>query len=135
MQQSFDAPKTTLLIAPVLGYPDPQQPYILDTNTSAHRVGAVFSQDQGGRERVIAYYGKTLSPAERNYCATHRELLAVVKGMKHFRPYLYRREFKLRTDHAFLRWLCRRKEPSDQVACWLEIMAEFQYTIEHGAGP
>ena len=38
------------------------------------------------------------------------------------------------TDHASLRWLCRRKEPSNQVACWLEILAEFSYTLEHKAG-
>ena len=42
---------------------------------------------------------------------------------------------KLRTDHASLRWLCRQTEPSDQVARWLEVLAEFKYTIEHRAGP
>ena len=31
---------------------------------------------------------------------TRRELLATVQTIKHFRPYLYRREFRLRTDHA-----------------------------------
>ena len=89
MQQLFDALKTALLITPVLGYPDPQQPCISDTNAIAHGIGVLLSQDQGGREKVIAYYSKTLSPANRNHCVTHRELLVVVKGMKHFRPCLY----------------------------------------------
>ena len=62
------------------------------------------------------------------------ELLATVKAIKHFKPYLYGRKFRLRTDHASLRWLCRRKEPSNQVARWLEILAEFSYTLEHRAG-
>ena len=83
---------------------------------------------------MIAYYSKTLSPAEKNYCVTRRELLAVVKAVKYFRPYLYGRAFRLRTDHASLRWLCRRKEPSNQVARWLEILAEFQYKLEHRSG-
>jgi len=73
----------------------------------------------------VAYYSKALSALEKNYCTTRRELLAVVKAVKHFRPYLYGRTFKLRMDHAPLIWLCRRAEPSSQVAWWLEMLAEF----------
>ena len=76
-----------------------------------------------------------MTAPERNYCVTRRELLAVLKSIKHFRPYLYGKTFRLRTDHASLRWLCRRTDPSDQVARWLELLAEFKYTIEHRAGP
>jgi len=31
-------------------------------------------------------------------------------------------------------WLCKRAEPSSQVARWLEILAEFYYRIEHRSG-
>jgi len=54
--------------------------------------------------------------------------------VKHFRPYLYGRRFWLRTDHASLIWLCKRAEPSSQVARWLKILAEFSYLIEHRPG-
>ena len=123
-----------LISAPVLGYPDPKLSYILDTDASAVGVGAVLSQVQNEKETVIAYYSKTLSAAEQNYCVTRKELLAVVKAIKHFRPYLYGQTFKLRTDHASLRWLCRRREPSAQVARWLEILSEFKYNLEHRPG-
>ena len=83
---------------------------------------------------MIGYYSKTLTPPEKNYCVMRRELLAVVKGVKHFCPYLYGQHFDLRTDHALLMWLCRRKKPSDQVARWLETLAEFKYTLNHRAG-
>ena len=134
-EEAFQALRHSLMTAPILGYPDPTSPYFLDTDASAVGVGAVLSQIQEGKERVVAYYSKTLSPAERNYCVTRRELLAVIKAVKHFRPYLYGQKFTLRTDHASLRWLCRRREPSAQVARWLEILAEFQMTLEHRAGP
>ena len=75
-----------------------------------------------------------MNNAERNYCATWRELLAVVKATKHFRPYLYGHPFLLRTDHPSLLWLRRRKEPSGQVARWLEILSEFQYKLQHRPG-
>ena len=86
----------------MLGYPDPKLPYVLDADVSNDGVGAVLSQVQDGEERVIGYYSKTLTPPEKNYCATRRELLAVVKEVKHFRPYLYRQKFTLRTDHVSL---------------------------------
>jgi len=82
----------------------------------------------------VAYYSKTLAAAEKNYCTTTKELLAVVKAVKHFWLYLYGRTFRLRTDHASLIWLCKHAEPSSQVARWLEILAEFSYRIEHHAG-
>jgi transposase InsO family protein len=131
---AFRSLKRSLINSPILAYPNPKIQYVLDTDASAVGVGAVLSQIQEGKERAVAYYSKTLSPAERNYCVTRRELLAVVKAMKHFRPYLYGQKFRLRSDHASLRWLCRRQEPSAQVARWLEILAEFQYQLEHRPG-
>jgi len=83
---------------------------------------------------VVAYYSKTLAAAEKNNCTTRKELLAVVRAVKHFRPYLYGRTFRLQTDHASLIWLCKRAEPSSQVARWLEIIAKLSYRIEHRAG-
>jgi len=114
-----------------LAYPDPTLKYILDTEASDQNVSAVLSQVQEGREVVVAYFSKSLSPTERNYCTTRKELLSVIKSVKHFRPYLYGRKFQLGTDHASLIWLCKRAEPSSQVARWLEILAEFSYRIKH----
>jgi len=88
--------------APILAYPDPAKEHSLDTDASDHSVEAVLSQVEGGSEVVMAYYSKALAAAERNYCTTKKKLLAVVKAVKHFRPYLYGRRFRLRTDHASL---------------------------------
>ena len=85
-QNSFELLQQKLMTAPVLRYPDPSQTYIFNTDASGFGVGAVLSQERGV-ERVIAYYSKTFSPPERNYCVTRRELLATVKAVKHFRPY------------------------------------------------
>ena len=84
-QEAFELLKTRLVSAPILGYPEADGEYILDTDASVHRIGGVLSQKQGEQERVIGYYSKTLTMPERNYCVTRRELLAVVKSIKHFR--------------------------------------------------
>ncbi|XP_067939742.1 uncharacterized protein [Watersipora subatra] len=100
--KSFESLKQSLVTSEFLGYPDPSLPFILDTDASAEGIGGVLSQIQNGKERVISYYSKSFSPSERNYCVTRRELLAVIKCVKHFRPYLYGRQFLVRTDHASL---------------------------------
>ena len=102
---AFQRLKTLLIEAPVLTYSDPSRQYILDTDASNEAAGAVLSQMVEGEECVVAYYSKTFSPPQRNYCVTRRELLAVVMAVNHFRPYLYGQEFRLHTDHTSLLWL------------------------------
>ena len=57
-------------MAPLLVYPQPGQKFIVDTNASNVGIGGVLSQVQDGSEQVVAYFSKTLSKAERNYCVT-----------------------------------------------------------------
>ena len=133
-QEAFDKLRGFIMESPVLAYPDFTKDFLVDTDASLDGAGAVLSQIVDGEERVIAYFSKTFSPAERNYCVTRRELLAIILSTKHFRPYLYGRRFHLRTDHASLQWLYRRKEPSHQVARWLELLAEFRFSLSHRSG-
>ncbi len=86
---------------PVLGLPDYNQPFILATDASGTGIGAVLSQANisGPPERVISYYSRSLSPAERNYSITELEALAMVKAIEHYRPYLFGRKFTVVTDH------------------------------------
>ena len=76
--------------------------YVLESDASDHSIGAVMSHIQSGQQRVVAYESRTYSKAERNYCTTRKELLAVVYFMKQFKQYLLGREFLVRTDHAAL---------------------------------
>ena len=108
--------------------------YFLDTDACDVGIGAVLSQEQNGCERVIAYASRSLSKSERNYCATRKELLAVVFLLKQYRCYLLGRHIKIRTDHAALRWLKNTPEPIGQQARWLKIMEEYDYEIIHRAG-
>ncbi len=99
-EDAFQRLKLALIKRPILGYPDPDGPFALDTDASNLGIGAVLSQQQDGQERVIAYYNKVLSQTERNYCTTRREVLAVVKVIRHFHSYLYGRPFNVRSDNA-----------------------------------
>ena len=110
-KEAFDRLKQLLTEAPILTYPDPQKDFILDTDASGTGIGAVLSQIQDGKKKVIAYYSRVLSKAERNYCVTRRELLAIKEAVTHFHAYIYGVHIQIRTDHGSLRWLMNFKEP------------------------
>ena len=93
--QAFEILKQKLIEAPILGYPQNGDQFILDTDASNFGIGGVLSQVQNGQERVIGYYSKSLNKAERSYCVTRKELLALVMSVRHFHCYLYGRPFKL----------------------------------------
>ena len=133
-QDSFENLKTVLCSAPILAYPKPGETFILDSDASNTGIGGVLSQVTDEQERVIAYYSRTLSKAERNYRVTRRELLAVVEAVKHFHKYFYRQVFTLQTDHAELQWLLNFKNPEGQVARWIERLQTYSFTIQHRRG-
>jgi hypothetical protein len=113
---SFQGLKTRLITTPVLAYPQAEgSEFILDTDASAYAIGAVLSQVQDGKERVIDYGSRCLDKPERNYCVTRREMLAVVYFTKYFKHYLLGRVFKLRTGHGSLTWLNNFREPDGQI--------------------
>ena len=95
--------------------------FILDCDACNFGIGAVLSQIQGGKEQVIAYASRTLSKAERNFCVTDKELLAIRYFVEYFRHYLLGREFRVRSDHRALRWLFSLKSPTGRIARWIEI--------------
>jgi len=99
---------------PILVLPTEEDQFVLDTDASEESIGSVLSVVRDGQERVVAYAGRSLNKNELNYCATRKELLAIVYFTKHFRQYLLGRSFVIRTDHAALTWLQRTPEPIGQ---------------------
>ena len=132
--EAFSKLKQALVSAPILAFPNFEHDFILDTDASADGLGAVLSQQFVEGQRVIAYASRTLTKAERQYCTTRREMLALVWGIRQFRPYLYGRTFNARTDHNSLRRLQNFREPEGQVARWLEILSEYDFQVFHRPG-
>ena len=134
-QEAFLVLHRALVSAPILAFPDCSKVFISDTDTSNQGIGTLLSQQgEGSQEHVVAYASRALSKAERRYSVTHKELLAVVTFLRHFCPYLLRRQFRLRTDHSSLQWLRNFKEPEGQLACWLEQLEEYDFDIVHRQG-
>ena len=133
-QQAFQQLKDALTSSPILQYPDPSKPFILDCDASNSGVGSVLSQKKDDQEFVVAYFSQKFSEPERNYCVTRKELLAIIKSLFHFHPYLYGAKFMIRTDHAALRWLKTLKNPEGQMARWIGKLDQYDYEIQHRPG-
>ena len=133
-QDAFKTLRALLIKAPVLAFPKEDLPYIVDTDASDYGIGGVLSQCIEGTEHVIAYYSKSLNPAQQKYCTTRRELLAVVATLDHFKGYVWGPKFVVRTDHAALVWLNNLKNIQGMLARWLAKLQQFHFEIIHRPG-
>ena len=133
-QASFELLKEAMTTTPVLAYPDPEGTFILDCDASDKCVGGELSQVQDGVERPIGFASFALTPLQRKYCTTRKELLALIRLTRHFRHYLLGRRFLARTDHGSLTWLTRFKTLDGQLARWLEELSQYDLEISHRKG-
>ena len=136
--KAFLALKEALMKAPVLAHPRIDGDFILDTDASNVGIGGVLSQVQDGVERVISFGSRILTKAERNYCTTRREMLAVVHFCEQYKHFLLGRPFQVRTDNAAVRYWTKLSastyEPKGQVARWIIRLGSFDFNISHRAG-
>ena len=137
---AFKKLKEILTSQAVMAYPKDSGLLILDTDASGTGIGATLSQmqfcEKTGREeeRPIAHASKSMNKAQRQYCVTRKELLAVVYFVQYFRHYFLGRDFVIRTDHSALRWVMSFKDPRDQMARWLEVLSQYRFKIVHRDG-
>lgn len=132
-QTAFETLKHALINPPLLQYPDfsENNQFILKTDASGQAIGAVLSN---GDDKPVAYASRSLNKAEVNYCTIEKELLAIVWAVKHFRPYLYARKFKVLTDHRPLVYLFGMTNPSSRLTKFRLILEEYDFTVSYIKG-
>ena len=133
-QSTFEELRNQLVSSPILAHPDFSKKFILDTDASNEAIGAVLSQEIDGKERPIAFASRTLTKPERRYFVTRKELLAVAFVVKHFKHYLYGKQFVVRTDHGSLRWLLNFTNPEGQLSRWFQVLSSYDMTIVYRPG-
>jgi hypothetical protein len=121
-QQAFDSLKRALVDAPILIRPDFQRPFYLDVDWSTKGVSAILSQKEGRFEKVVAYASKGLTMAQRKFHPMEGECYALIWGTMHFRQYLHRNHFTLRTDHKPLKWLATVSDAHGRRGRWIDML-------------
>lgn len=97
-------------------------------------MGSILEQEQDGEMRVLGYASVSFSPAQKKYCATERELAAIRFGVNHFKPYLYGRNFTIKTDHQALIYLEQMKSLDRRLMRTYEELQIGTYKIQHIKG-
>ena len=139
MEASFEQLKIALTEAPILGFPYFRGPkagrFTLDTDYCKQAIAGILSQNQCGREVVIAYGSSKCSTAQQNYPSTKGELWAGVFFMKKFRYYLgYTSRFTWRTDNSALQFNLDMEKQGPAICRWLSDLQEYDFDVEHRAG-
>ena len=123
----------------MLAYPDISKPFIVETDAPDKGLGAVLSQKQDGKLRVIAYASRGLRGAERNmknYSSMKLELLALKWAItEKFRSYRYLlgAEFEVLTDNNPLSHLETAKLGAVEQR-WASQLVLFNFKITYKPG-
>ena len=105
-QQVFNELKNKIISQLVLSLPKREGKFRVEIDTSGHAIREVLSQEQEGKWKPIAFFSRTMQPAERNYEIYDKELLAIVKVLTKQRQYLLNtmEPFEIWTDHENLKY-------------------------------
>jgi hypothetical protein len=119
-----------LTTAPVLQLPDFSKPFIVDCDSSGAGFGAVLHQDAG----PLAFFSHAVAPHHAKLAAYERELIGLVKAVRHWRPYLWTRLFVVRTDHFSLKYLLDQRLSTIPQHAWVSKLFGYQFTVEFKPG-
>ncbi|XP_022899369.1 uncharacterized protein LOC111412675 [Olea europaea var. sylvestris] len=93
-------------------------------------IGGVLSQNNS----PVAYFSEKLSGPKSRYSTYDVEFYAIVQAARHWRHYLFHKEFILYTDHDALKHLGTQDKVSAQHASWIAYLHQFTFVIKHKAG-
>jgi len=133
-QAAFNKLKGALSSPPILDYPRRSDTFVLTTDASELGVGAVLSTSRG---TVVEYASRSLTAAEKKYCTSEQECLAIVWATRKLRHYLIGARFTLETDHKPLEWLESARQSqarAQRLERWALELRAFEFDVVHRPG-
>lgn len=135
-EAAFHVLKRKLTNPPVLVHYDQNGHLVIRCDASGYGIGGVLIQESQdfNKKGVVAYTSRKLQGAELNYSTTHKECLALVHCVTHWRTYLFGHEFTIQTDHHALCWLMSLKDPLGRLIKWSLLLQEYKFKIMYSSG-
>jgi len=136
MEDEFKATKEEIRGLKKLLLPNYNKEFMLGTDASNSGLGAVLLQKDDNKEwRPIQWISKKLTPTEKRYGITEKEMYAVFWAIKKLEYELRGRKFTLVTDHKALTEI-RKKDyfNNNRVNRWIELIQEFDFEVKYEKG-
>ncbi|GKA83145.1 putative mitochondrial protein [Tanacetum coccineum] len=125
---AFEHLKRAMMEALVLGLPDFDQEFVVETDASGTGIGAVLCQNG----HPLAYLSKNLAIKHQALSTYEKEFMAVVAvvaALEKWKGYLLHRHFKIKTDHFSLKYLLNQKLTTPFQLKWLPKLLGYDYEI------
>lgn len=134
---AFEELKSRLTSSSILRHYDPELQSMVETDASDGVIAGVLSQQHpDGEWYPVAYFSKTMAPAECNYSIHDKEMLAIVKSLDEWRPELQNtaKRIQIYTDHKALEYFMTTKQLTGRQARWAEALSEYHFIVMYRAG-
>ncbi|GFU22682.1 hypothetical protein TNCV_762621 [Trichonephila clavipes] len=135
-KENFEKCKQDLAKATLLSFPDPDLQLALFTDASNFAIGSVLQQFEAGNWKLISFFSKKLTDAQKNYSTYDRELLGIYLSDKKFKHLLERQNFVIYTDHKPITYAFHQKneKASPRQLHHLQYISQFSTNICHIKG-
>jgi hypothetical protein len=129
-ENNFNLLKELLTCASVLNIVDPNEIFVVCTDTCNEGIGGFLTQNG----HVIVYESRNLKEHEKNYATHDLEIAAIVHALRLWRHYLMGKKFELRTYHIGLKYIFKQPTLNARKTRWLEFLIEYDFDIKHIKG-
>lgn len=139
-EKAFECLKKAFCTAPILRHFDPNLETILETDASDVAISGILSQYVIYPDKKllhpVAYFSRSLTPAERNYGVGDKELLAVVASLTQYRPFVVNltQPLLVITDHSNLTSFASKQILNRRQARWANELSELNFKIVYRPG-
>jgi hypothetical protein len=116
-----------MITAPVLGLPNFNLPFILETDASGTGLGSVIMQEG----HPIAYYSSSLCPRNALLSTYEKEAMAIIESLKRWRHYFLGNKLIIRTDQQSLKFMTDQRVASNIQHKLMLKLLEFDFTLEY----
>jgi hypothetical protein len=128
--KDFEQLKEVMCKAPVLTTPDFTKTFIMECDASGNGIGVVLMQEG----RPLAFESRPLKGRDLHKPIYEKEMMAILRALKKWRPYLIGRHFKVKTDHDSLKYFLEQRLSSEEQQKWVTKILGYDFEIVYKKG-